>query len=122
LGRPAYLAAKAKGDKSMPVTRETPESVYGAGPQAPCDMARAGLLEAQIPAVQWYTPCHHAHWRGRRHQVVFTSPPQSSGRRAMSNDLMQGIEWAAYVALDTFSATRTRDSLRGASPTGTESP
>lgn len=27
LGQPAYLAAKAKGDNRMPVTREAPEGV-----------------------------------------------------------------------------------------------
>ena len=40
----------------------------------------------------------------------------------MENDSIQGDEWGAYVTLDTFSTTGTRDRLRGASPTATESP
>jgi hypothetical protein len=35
---------------------------------------------------------------------------------------MEGDAWDAYVALDTFSTTGTRDGLRGASPMVTESP
>ena len=35
---------------------------------------------------------------------------------------MQGDEWDAYVTLDTFRTNGTRDRLRDASPTVTESP
>jgi len=41
---------------------------------------------------------------------------------AMENDSIQGDEWDAYVTLDTFSTNGTRDRLRDASPTATESP
>jgi hypothetical protein len=41
---------------------------------------------------------------------------------AMKNDFIEGDEWDAYVALDTFSTNGTRDGLTGASPRVTESP
>ena len=40
----------------------------------------------------------------------------------MASEVMEGDEWAAYVALETFSTTGTRDGLTGASPMATESP
>ena len=40
----------------------------------------------------------------------------------MENDSIEGDEWGAYVTLDTFSTTGTRDRLPGASPKATESP
>ena len=40
----------------------------------------------------------------------------------MENDSIQGDEWDAYVTLDTFSTNGTRDRLKDASPTATESP
>ena len=39
----------------------------------------------------------------------------------MKNDFIEGDEWGAYVALDTFSTHGTRDGLPGASPRATES-
>ena len=39
----------------------------------------------------------------------------------MENDSIQGDAWDAYVTLDTFSTTGTRDGLQDASPRGTES-
>ena len=52
LGRLAYLDAKARGDKSMPGKRWPSGGVQGGVPQDPRDMAKAGLLEAQSPAVK----------------------------------------------------------------------
>ena len=40
----------------------------------------------------------------------------------MTSEAIEGDEWGAYVRLDTFSITGTRDRLRGASPKATESP
>ena len=40
----------------------------------------------------------------------------------MKNDFIEGDEWDAYVALDTFNANGTWDGLPGASPMVTESP
>ena len=51
LGRLAYLDAKARGDKSMPGKRWPSGGAQGGVPQDPRDMAKAGLLEAQSPAV-----------------------------------------------------------------------
>jgi hypothetical protein len=39
----------------------------------------------------------------------------------MENDFIEGDEWDAYVALDTFNTDGTRDGLTGASPMVTES-
>ena len=39
----------------------------------------------------------------------------------MENDSIQGDAWDAYVALDTFSTTGTRDGLQDESPRVTES-
>ena len=51
LDRPAYLDGKPEGDKSMPVKRWPSGGVRGGVPRDPRDMAKAGLLEAQSPAV-----------------------------------------------------------------------
>ena len=40
----------------------------------------------------------------------------------MANEAIQGDEWGAYVTLDTFNTSGTRDRLRDASPKATESP
>ena len=47
------------------------------------------------------------------HLPWHAAPPSEGG---------QGDEWAAYVALDTYSEDVPRDRLRGASPTATECP
>ena len=39
----------------------------------------------------------------------------------MASEDIEGDEWGAYVALDTFSTHGTRDGLSGASPKATES-
>jgi hypothetical protein len=40
----------------------------------------------------------------------------------MTNEVIEGDEWGAYLTLDTFSITETWDRLPGASPRATESP
>lgn len=40
----------------------------------------------------------------------------------MTNEVIEGDEWGAYLTLDTFSTNGTRDRLRDASPMATESP
>ncbi len=74
-GHLAYLAAKAGGDQSMPGTREPPEDVYGAVPQDPRDTAKAGLLEAQSPALQAYFPRSPRLSRGHRHRLSLRCSP-----------------------------------------------
>jgi group II intron reverse transcriptase/maturase len=56
LGHLVDLKAKARGEKSLPAKREALEHAEGADRQDPCDMAQAGLLECQSPAVK--TPPH----------------------------------------------------------------
>jgi len=60
LGHLVYLDAKARGDKSMPGKRWPSGSVQGAVPRGPRDRAKAGLLEAQSPAVRVRTHRHDA--------------------------------------------------------------
>jgi len=52
LGHLVYLDAKARGDKSMPGKWWSSGGAQGGVPRGPRDMAKAGLLEAQSPAVQ----------------------------------------------------------------------
>lgn len=52
LGHLTHLDAKARGDKSMSGKRWPPGGVRGGAPRDPRDMAKAGLLEAQSPAVK----------------------------------------------------------------------
>jgi len=40
----------------------------------------------------------------------------------MGSDPIEGDEWDAYVTLETFSTTGTRDGLQDSSPKVTESP
>jgi hypothetical protein len=99
------------------------EGAEGVVPQDPRDRAKAALPESQSPAVE------HAHSLLQRLQRSATRggsfafrdrPPPTGG--AMKNDFIEGDEWDAYVALDTFNINGTRDRLRDASPTATESP
>src|SRR3954454_21865848 len=58
LGPTAYLAAKAKGDRSMPSKRERSEDADDPVPQGPRDTVRTGLFEPQPPTMQAYIPRH----------------------------------------------------------------
>ena len=101
----------------------TLEDAEGAVLQDPRDMAKAALPESQSPAVQ---QSHSLLRRLKRSATRGGSysfrdrPPPTGG--AMKNDFIEGDEWDAYVALDTFNTNGTRDGLTGASPTVTESP
>jgi hypothetical protein len=123
LGHPIDLKAKAGGERSMSEKQGSLEDAEGAALQAPRDRAKAALPESQSPAVQ------QSHLLLRRLQRSATRdglfkfrdrPPPTGG--AMKNDFIEGDEWDAYVALDTFSTNGTRDRLRDASPRATESP
>ena len=48
----ADLEPKGEGDNSMPGKRRPPGGVQGVAPRDPRDMAKAGLLEAQSPAMK----------------------------------------------------------------------
>ena len=123
LGHRVNLKAKAGGEKSMPEKRGPLEDAKGAAPQGPRDRAKAGLPEPQSPAVK------NAHSPLRRLQrgttrggpFAFCGPPPPPGK-AMANEVIEGDEWGAYVTLDPFSTTGTRDDLPDASPKVTESP
>ena len=107
----------------MPGKRWPSGGVQGGVPQDPRDMAKAGLLEAQSPAVNVRTLRNDAWNRCRvvpRHEPVGSGQPPRCG--APPSEGGQGDEWAAYVALDTYDEDVPRDRLRGASPTATECP
>ena len=73
LGRLAYLAGKPGGNKSMPGTRRPSGGVQGGVPLDPHGMAKAGLPEAQSPAVNVRTHRNDAWNRCRvmsRHEPV----------------------------------------------------
>ena len=123
MGHLVYLKAKAGGDNSMPEKREPLEDAEGAVPQDPRDRAKAGLPESQSPAVEHAHPLlqrlKRSATRGRSFNFRDRPPPTGG---AMKNDFIEGDEWDAYIALDTFNSNGTRDGLTGASPTVTESP
>src|SRR3954466_8780774 len=112
LGHLVDLRAKAGGEKSMPEKQETLEGVEGAVLQDPRDRAKAGLPESQSPAVQ---PSHPLLRRVQRSATRggsynFRGPPPPTGK-AMDSEPIEGDEWGAYVMLDTFNTTGTRDGL-----------
>jgi hypothetical protein len=122
LGHPIDLKAKAGGEKSMSEKRRSLEDAEGAVLQDPRDRAKAALPESQSPAVQeshsLLRRLQRSATRGRSYSFRDRPPPTGG---AMKNDFIQGDEWDAYVALDTFSTNGTRDGLTGASPKVTES-
>jgi hypothetical protein len=123
LGHPIDLKAKAGGEKSMSEKRGSLEDAEGAVPQGPRDRAKAASPESQSPAVQeshsLLQRLQRRATRGRSYSFRDRPPPTGG---AMKNDFIEGDEWDAYVALDTFNTNGTRDGLTGASPMVTESP
>ena len=119
-GSTAYLAAKAKGDRSMPSKRGTPEDVYDVAPQDPHDKVKVGLLEPQSPAVYKRTPRYH---------VCSEDPRDTRFRRTTSEGFHSG-ERPPYsggtgrtghlTRAMTSTKSRRRDRLWGASPRATE--
>jgi hypothetical protein len=98
-GSPAYLAAKAQGDRSMPRTRVRPAGAYGRDPQDPRDRVKAVLPEPEFPAMQAYIPRSRRLSRGRRDRAMKSSSPEPSARRAVANEATQGDPPGTYVAL-----------------------
>jgi hypothetical protein len=102
-GSTAYLDAKARGDNSMPVKHWLAKGARGGALQNPRDMAKAGLLAAQSPAVKvspiGMTPETDACVMPHREPWGAGQPPW---RRAPPSEGGQGDEWAAYVTLDTY--------------------
>src|SRR4051812_20490282 len=81
LGPTAYLAAKAKGDRSMPSKRERSEDANDPVPQGPRDTVRTGLFEPQPPTMQLYIP---------RHSVLRRGHPQRGGRELLLEPFPRG--------------------------------
>ena len=103
LGPTAYLAAKAKGDRSMPSKRERSEDADDPVPQGPRDTVRTALFEPQPPTMQPYIPRHSVLRRGHRDRATRMSSLEPSTRWAMGHHPIQGGERGTYVALDTSS-------------------
>src|SRR4051812_2947116 len=104
-GPTAYLAAKAKGDCSMPSKRERSEDADDPVPQGPRDTVRTALFEPQSPAMQAYIPRHSVLRRGHHDRATRMSSLEPSTRWAMGHHPIQGGERGTYVALDTSSTT-----------------
>ena len=103
LGPTAYLAAKAKGDRSMPSKRERSEDADDPVPQGPRDTVRTELFEPQPPTMQGYIPRHSVLRRGHRDRATRMSSLEPSTRWAMGHRPIQGGERGTSVALDTSS-------------------
>jgi hypothetical protein len=114
LGHRPYPNAKADGDQSMAEKQGTGELAKPAALQGPRDMAKAGLPEPQIPAMESHIPRHGKYGRGRRNRAVVVSPPKRSFRRATANEAVEGNERGAYL---TLRRSTSRDT---GSPTGRE--
>ena len=104
-GPTAYLAAKAKGDRSMPSKRERSEDADDPVPQGPRDTVRTELFEPQPPTMQAYIPRHSVLRRGHCDRATRMSSLEPSTRWAMGHRPIQGGERGTYVALDTSSTT-----------------
>lgn len=85
-------------------------------------MASATLRQDQCPGMECHIRRYHVLMRRRSHQAEFSRPPQASGLRPMTNEVIQGHDPSAYVTLDTSMGAGMRDRLRGASPMATEPP
>jgi len=72
--------------------------------------------------MQWNVRRYHVLMRRRSYQAERSKPPQTSGLRPMTNEVIQGHEQPAYVRLATSMDAGMRDRLRGASPMATEPP
>jgi hypothetical protein len=72
--------------------------------------------------MQWNIRRYHVLMRRRSHQAECMRPPQPSGLRPITTEVIQGHEWSAYVTLDTSMDAGMRDRLPGASPMATEPP
>jgi hypothetical protein len=106
----------------MSEKRGSSEDAEDAALQGPRDRAKARLPESQSPAVQPHTHRHSVYRRCCPERPVQVARGVLSAWQAIASEAIQGDEWDAYVVLDTFSTTGTRDRLRGASPKATESP
>ncbi len=118
--RTTHLDPKGRGDKSMGVKRGTTEDVHGVALQRLSNKAKAGLPEPQSPGVQPHT---------RRYHICYRRPQKPRVRLLlvvrpvcgpMRSERIQGDEWGAYVALETFLSDGTWDGLRPARARVTE--
>ena len=120
LRRTTDLDPKGRGDNSMLLKRSATEDVYGAALQRLSARARAGLPESQSPGVQPHTRRYHICYRRPRQPRVRLSLVVRPGRRPMRSERIQGDEWGAYSALETFGGDGTWDGLRSARTRVTE--
>lgn len=84
-------------------------------------MVKARLPEAQFPAVL-STPPGTTSITGAAAPQVSVVDLATFLRQATTSEVVQGNEWATYVALAHTGVTGAGDCLRGASPTATEPP
>jgi hypothetical protein len=104
LGHLAYLDGKPEGDKSMPGKRWPSGGVQGGVLQDPRDMAKAGLLQAQSPAVNVRTLRNDA-WNRCRVR---------SGHEPVGQDYLRGAERRPVRAGKEMSGRPVSRSIRTA--------
>ena len=102
LGHLAYLDGKPEGDKSVPGTRRLPGGVQGGALQDPHGMAKAGLPEAQSPAVNVRTRRNDA-WN--RCRVVSWHEP-------VGRDSLRDVERRSVRAVKEMRGRPTPCSIR----------
>jgi hypothetical protein len=106
----------------MPEKRRSGPGVRAGASRDPCDMAKAGLPEAQSPEDGRLASAGKTPETGATLcdgiPLVSTQPSEHG---ALPSEGNQGDERDAYVTLGRMTG-RTRDRLRGASPMATEGP
>ena len=116
LDRLAYLDGKPEGDRSMPGKRWPSGGVQGGVPRDPRDMAKAGLLEAQSPAVRVRT---HRYGVWNRCRVMPGHEPEDSGSlRGAERRLTRAVKEMSGRPTSRWYVRRRRTT---GSPTGRES-
>ena len=121
-GSTAYPAARAKGDRSMPLKREAAEGADAVVLRDPRHTVNATLREPEPPAMEAYILRQQRLLRGRRNRVAKSSPLEPSVRRAVSNELTQGGGTGTYVTLDTSTSEGMWDRPSAARQRVTEPP
>ena len=123
LGQAAHLAAKAKGDNSMPSeAEEEPKTCRAWFRETRVIWRSPYWLNLSLQRCKCLSPDTTSTKRGRRNRTVLNMPTELFFLRAVVSEATQGDARGAYVTLDTSSSKGMRDRLRGASPTATEPP
>ena len=81
-------------------------------PQAPRAMVRAELPKAQSLGEYLFSHRHHIRSRCHLEPRFLRKTAVPSARWTMTNEVIEGDEWATYGALETYHRDETQDHLR----------